>query len=213
MAWCRPGDKPLSEPMVVSLLTHICFTRPQWLKKNSGHFDIYISGVKSCKSCHVSHCGYVRAVGPWSTCSSDNCWLHDKTLSLTLVCSLPFTSTIRDQILAVAERVTIVRRQTHQSKEINGMTTSLEYSWLNDYEENFLSRRWPWVTGTYTTLIWFRYKVCSVSPFLVVISLYVFVHHWISCHLQNFAPNALLIFVWYHDFMWRNSWIFWFVIV
>ena len=23
MAWCRPGDKPLSEPMVVSLLTHL----------------------------------------------------------------------------------------------------------------------------------------------------------------------------------------------
>ena len=33
MAWRRPGDKPLSEPMVVSLLTHKCVTRPQWLKK------------------------------------------------------------------------------------------------------------------------------------------------------------------------------------
>ena len=32
MAWRRPGDKPLSEPMVVSLLTHICVTRPQWVK-------------------------------------------------------------------------------------------------------------------------------------------------------------------------------------
>ena len=32
MAWRRPGDKPLSEPMVVSLLTHICATRPQWDK-------------------------------------------------------------------------------------------------------------------------------------------------------------------------------------
>ena len=31
MAWCRPGDKPLSGPMVVSLLTHICVTRPQWV--------------------------------------------------------------------------------------------------------------------------------------------------------------------------------------
>ena len=27
MAWRRPGDKPLSEPMMVSLLTHICVTR------------------------------------------------------------------------------------------------------------------------------------------------------------------------------------------
>ena len=32
MAWCRPGDKPLSEPMMVSLTTHICVTRPQWVK-------------------------------------------------------------------------------------------------------------------------------------------------------------------------------------
>ena len=33
MAWRRPGDKPLSEAMVVSLPTHICVTRPQWVKK------------------------------------------------------------------------------------------------------------------------------------------------------------------------------------
>ena len=31
MAWRRPGDKPLSEPMNVNLLTHICVTRPQWV--------------------------------------------------------------------------------------------------------------------------------------------------------------------------------------
>ena len=31
MAWRRPGDKPLSEAMMVSLLTHICVTRPQWV--------------------------------------------------------------------------------------------------------------------------------------------------------------------------------------
>ena len=31
MAWRRPGDKPFSEPMMVSLLTHICVTRPQWV--------------------------------------------------------------------------------------------------------------------------------------------------------------------------------------
>ena len=32
MAWCRPGDKPLSGPMMVRLPTHICVTRPQWVK-------------------------------------------------------------------------------------------------------------------------------------------------------------------------------------
>ena len=30
MAWRRPGDKPLSEPMMVRLPTHICVNRPQW---------------------------------------------------------------------------------------------------------------------------------------------------------------------------------------
>ena len=31
MAWRRPGDKPLSGPMMFRLLTHICVTRPQWV--------------------------------------------------------------------------------------------------------------------------------------------------------------------------------------
>ena len=31
MAWRRSGDKPLSEPMMVSLPTHICVIRPRWV--------------------------------------------------------------------------------------------------------------------------------------------------------------------------------------
>ena len=31
VAWRRPGDKPLSEPMMVNLLTYICVTWPQWV--------------------------------------------------------------------------------------------------------------------------------------------------------------------------------------
>ena len=34
MAWRRPGDKLLSEQMMVSLPTYICVTRPQWVKGN-----------------------------------------------------------------------------------------------------------------------------------------------------------------------------------
>ena len=33
MAWRRPGEKLFSEPMMVSLLTYICATRPQWVKR------------------------------------------------------------------------------------------------------------------------------------------------------------------------------------
>ena len=32
IAWHRPGAKPLSEPIMVSLLTHICVSGPQWVK-------------------------------------------------------------------------------------------------------------------------------------------------------------------------------------
>ena len=33
MAWRRPGKKPLSEPMMINLPTHICITRPQWVNR------------------------------------------------------------------------------------------------------------------------------------------------------------------------------------
>ena len=31
VAWDRPGDKPLSGPVMISLLTHICAIWPQWV--------------------------------------------------------------------------------------------------------------------------------------------------------------------------------------
>ena len=37
IAWRRPGDKPWSEPMMVSLLTHICVIRPEWVNIVSGN--------------------------------------------------------------------------------------------------------------------------------------------------------------------------------
>ena len=37
MAWRRSGDKPLSEPLMASLLSHICVTRPQWVKHIQRH--------------------------------------------------------------------------------------------------------------------------------------------------------------------------------
>ena len=33
MGWCRPGDKPLSETMMMIVLTQICVTRPPWITK------------------------------------------------------------------------------------------------------------------------------------------------------------------------------------
>ena len=41
MAWHRPGDKPLSEPMMVILLRHICVTWPQWVNS-------FFAGICGC---------------------------------------------------------------------------------------------------------------------------------------------------------------------
>ena len=41
MAWRRSGDKPLSEPMMVCLLTHICVTRLQWVNSCSRSLKTY----------------------------------------------------------------------------------------------------------------------------------------------------------------------------
>ena len=55
MAWRRPGDKPLTEPMVVRLLTHICVTRPQWVKEGkwfislAKDYEIIFSCIVRCK--------------------------------------------------------------------------------------------------------------------------------------------------------------------
>ena len=53
MAWRQPGDKPLSEPMMVSLLTHICVTRPQWV-----NFQL-ISQSSPTSRRYAVHSGYV----------------------------------------------------------------------------------------------------------------------------------------------------------
>ena len=49
MAWRRPGDKPLSEPMMVRLPTQMCVTRPQWVNAECTHAWIpkmFVSGFK-----------------------------------------------------------------------------------------------------------------------------------------------------------------------
>ena len=55
MAWRRSGDKPLSEPMMVSLLTHICVTRPQWVNMEISY---YLYKESNCGDKSVGRSGY-----------------------------------------------------------------------------------------------------------------------------------------------------------
>ena len=51
MAWRRSGNKPLSETMVISWLTHICVTRPQWVKKSIGSLSNTVCLIKQIGGC------------------------------------------------------------------------------------------------------------------------------------------------------------------
>ena len=59
MAWRRPGYKPLSEPMMISVPTHICITRPQWV---NGEIDKWNSSNPHLRGVHYS-CQYCFI--PW----------------------------------------------------------------------------------------------------------------------------------------------------
>ena len=62
MDWRRPGDKPLSEPMMVSLLMHICHTRPQWV--NQFQWDDWDSG-----ECHARELTNDNSIFCWNPSS------------------------------------------------------------------------------------------------------------------------------------------------
>ena len=41
IAWHWPGDKPLFEPMMISLRKHICITQPQWVEESFITLNFY----------------------------------------------------------------------------------------------------------------------------------------------------------------------------
>ena len=62
MTWRRPGDKPLSEPVLVSLLTHICVIRPQWVMGILNQCDPYrpLLTRQGPFSRRTAHCNKLR---------------------------------------------------------------------------------------------------------------------------------------------------------
>ena len=68
MAWRRPGDKPLPEPVIVVLPTYICVTRPQWVKTccpiTLDYFD-----SRCCNNTHLILCWSLVVHAEW--CSAE----------------------------------------------------------------------------------------------------------------------------------------------
>ena len=55
MAWRRSGDKPLSGTILVSLLTHICVTRPQWVNVvEKNHITLCFDSIMTDQSAENS---------------------------------------------------------------------------------------------------------------------------------------------------------------
>ena len=90
MAWRRPADKPLSEPMMVSLLTHIFVTWPQWVKMhiNLRHIQVFyavvIGNVKNLANPRqTSQCNFLSGNWHWSfprTAEKNKVLITDKAI-------------------------------------------------------------------------------------------------------------------------------------
>ena len=72
MAWRQLGDKPLSEPMLDSLPTHIRVIRPQWVKYLGKTF------WRDCKyMCICLHAGpFITPGAIWATCYMTHALCH-----------------------------------------------------------------------------------------------------------------------------------------
>ena len=95
MAWRRLGDKPLSEPMMVSSLTDICVMRPQWVKWNGGF-------ILKFPFMLVIYIYYLNSLWP-----GDAIWRHGtrSTLTQVMACCLTAPSHYLNQCWLITSKV------------------------------------------------------------------------------------------------------------
>ena len=66
MAWRWPGDKPLSEPMIVRLPTHICVAWPQWVRPYA-KLKVISTDIRKFSNLKVAL---------WRPWKLNSCWCH-----------------------------------------------------------------------------------------------------------------------------------------
>ena len=72
MAWRRPGDKQLSQPTMISLPTHLCVKRPQWVK---GHLD---TGYRCPATKQKSYVFGICCFSGFKECLESSHWVTNK---------------------------------------------------------------------------------------------------------------------------------------
>ena len=144
MAWRQPGAKPLFEPMMIILLTHICVTRPQWVKKIYMKETISLIFFFCCTRefcpCHKNYANV--AVIKWSR------------INLKWNFSMWFQSSVKD----------------HSQSVIMGLGNGLPPNWLQstiqitDYQDQLCSIKTP-VNNELTHWGWDKMAVISQTEF------------------------------------------------
>ena len=86
MACCQPGNKPLTEPMIVSLLMHICITRPQWV-----NFLALFCNWRQHLTCDQKIC---RSIDNWVNMPVMFIIIYSLNLSLILMTKKPDISAV-----------------------------------------------------------------------------------------------------------------------
>ena len=113
MVWRRPCDKPLSEPMIVNLPTHICVTRPQWVKSQTKWMPftddivrcIFLTGnVHILIWISINFALYVQI-------KSHNCYETKKSSVLVMAWCLPCVERIMTQFICECKWIRITRPQ------------------------------------------------------------------------------------------------------
>ena len=103
MTWRRPSEKPLSEPMMINLPTHICVTRPQWVNENNSMWRnntfltnlFFIEGRKSWHTYAIAN--YVsifyKGFRRCSCCAEDSSWPRNLWITPWFIKHQPILST------------------------------------------------------------------------------------------------------------------------
>ena len=92
MAWCWPGDKPLSEPLMVKFHSHICVIRLLWVNESLNGIAIPVRFIESiffltayqtriCIYIHVKNWGHGKLGGMWISRSCSTSIIASKMVS------------------------------------------------------------------------------------------------------------------------------------
>ena len=156
MAWCRPGDKPLSEPILVSLLMYICVTQLQWFNSNSHLHNGHYLYQSTTNANHLSWFIFVS-----------HPWLFFNSLAPGIF-KWNFRYVIFKQIVMIDGRGI--------SCEIALLWMSLDFiddqstlvqvmAWCRQATNHYLSQCWPRSLSSYgvTRPQWVDLHICKVS--------------------------------------------------